>query len=84
MGSVNANVFATGVLATGVLCVAASQRGYFPGILTNLHVHSYTDEDSYYQAVLPKQPTIIWDLVRVFARATAKLRLEKNVPMLVL
>jgi solute carrier family 7 (L-type amino acid transporter), member 6 len=76
LGSVNANVF-----ATGVLCVSASQRGYFPGILANLHVQSYPNEDSYYQATLPKQPTVIWNLVRKFARMTEKLRLEQNVPM---
>ena len=76
LGALNVNVF-----ATGRLCVAASKRGYFPGILANLHIaHSIPERDYYYRR-LSSFPEIVVDYVAAFATQTADLRIQKEVPM---
>ncbi|KAI2623433.1 amino acid/polyamine transporter I [Xylaria nigripes] len=74
MGAVNAHLF-----AVAKLCVAASQRGYFPLVLANRHCHAAQDEASYFRRVLH------WPLqlpVLAFARLTRRLRWENSVPVL--
>lgn len=76
MGSLNANVF-----ATARLCVAASQRKYFPAILANLHLERGTNESSYYEKLFKGQPRLVRDPLRKLATMTEHLRLEQEVPM---
>ena len=76
MGSLNANVF-----ATARLCVAASQRGYFPAILANLHIERGDNESTYYEKLLKGQPRLINNPLRKLATMTERLRLEQEVPM---
>ena len=78
MGSLNANVF-----ATARLCVAASQRGYFPKVLSNSHFLDEETELEYYHESLPNDPFRIKHMIVRFARATTTLRLQKKVPVLV-
>lgn len=76
MGALNANVF-----ATGRLCVAASQRGYFPKVLSNLHFSDEERELEYYHESLPRDLFKINHMIVRFARATTTLRLQKMVPV---
>lgn len=76
MGTLNANVF-----ATGRLCMAAAQRGYSPAPLANLHVDIHGNEDDYHQRVLRKVPAPISRLVLWLARRTSTLRLKQEVPL---
>ncbi|KAI8625147.1 amino acid/polyamine transporter I [Xylariaceae sp. FL1651] len=76
MGAVNANMF-----AVAKLCVAASQRAYFPSILANLHCCTARDEAAYFHRALP------WPIrlpIQVLARLTRKLRWEQAVPIFAL
>lgn len=75
LGSLNANVF-----ATGILCVAASDRGYFPKVLANLHISAEEDEMSYYEKTFAFCPGLVRDGIFSFARKTSTLRMKKNVP----
>ncbi|KAJ3565420.1 hypothetical protein NPX13_g7507 [Xylaria arbuscula] len=76
MGAVNANLF-----AVAKLCVAASQRAYFPPILANLHCCTARDEKAYLRRALawPFRPPIL-----IFMRLTRRLRWEHSVPVLAL
>jgi solute carrier family 7 (L-type amino acid transporter), member 6 len=76
MGALNANVF-----ATARLCVAASKRSYFPGILANLHIRQGEDEWEYYERKLKGSPAIIRKTMSSFANSTNTLRIEKGVPV---
>ncbi|KAI0967517.1 amino acid/polyamine transporter I [Xylaria arbuscula] len=73
MGAVNANMF-----ATAKLCVAASQRAYFPPMLANLHCCAARDEEPYFRRQLawPFRPPVL-----AFARLTRRLRWEHSVPV---
>ncbi|KAI1438745.1 amino acid/polyamine transporter I [Xylaria sp. CBS 124048] len=76
MGAVNANMF-----AVAKLCVAASQRAYFPPVLADLHCSGAQDEAAYFRRVVP------WPFrlpVLLFARLTRRLRWEYSVPVLAL
>ncbi|KAI0525653.1 amino acid/polyamine transporter I [Xylaria bambusicola] len=76
MGAVNANLF-----AVAKLCVAASQRAYFPPILANLHCCAARDEEAYFRRALswPFRPPVL-----LFVRLTRRLRWEHSVPVLAL
>jgi solute carrier family 7 (L-type amino acid transporter), member 6 len=76
MGALNANVF-----ATARLCVAASKRSYFPGILANMHIRQGEEESEYYKRKLERSPTIIRKTISSFASLTNTLRIEKGVPV---
>ncbi|KAI1827945.1 amino acid/polyamine transporter I [Xylaria intraflava] len=76
MGAVNANMF-----AVAKLCVAASQRAYFPPVLANLHCYSARDEAAYFRRVVPRPFRLP---VLAFARLTRRLRWEYSVPVLAL
>lgn len=76
MGALHANVF-----ATARLCVAASQRAYFPAILANMHVQPGEEESDYYQRKLSGAASPIKMLVIKFAGATANVRLREGVPV---
>ncbi|KAI1308785.1 amino acid/polyamine transporter I [Xylaria venustula] len=76
MGAINANMF-----ATAKLCVAASQRAYFPPMLANLHCCAAQDEEPYFRRQLawPFRPPVL-----AFARLTRRLRWEHSVPVFAL
>ncbi|KAI1420628.1 amino acid/polyamine transporter I [Xylaria sp. FL1777] len=76
MGAVNSNMF-----AVAKLCVAASQRAYFPPILANLHCSTARDEEPYFRRALawPLRPPVL-----VFVRLTRRLRWERSVPVFAL
>lgn len=76
MGALNANIF-----ATSALCVAASERRYFPKILANLHFSPGEDEADYYRLSLRKCPGFLRDRIIWFANATSTLRLKSKVPI---
>jgi L-type amino acid transporter 6 len=76
MGALNANVF-----ATARLCVAASKRLYFPGILANMHLRQGEDESEYYETKLQGSPAVIRKTISSFARSTTGLRIDKGVPV---
>ena len=76
MGALNANVF-----ATARLCVAAGKRSYFPPIFANLHSHPGEEEHEYYERKLRIAPTFIRNLMVIFGRYTAHLRLVEEVPV---
>ena len=76
MGALNANVF-----ATARLCVAASKRSYFPGILANLHIRQGEEESEYYERKFKGSPAIIRRTMSSFASSTNTLRIEKGVPV---
>ncbi|KAI3335075.1 amino acid permease-domain-containing protein [Ustulina deusta] len=73
MGAVNANMF-----AVAKLCVAASERAYFPPILANLHCCTARDEEAYFRRALawPFRPPVL-----AFVRLTRRLRWEHSVPI---
>ncbi|KAI1813956.1 amino acid/polyamine transporter I [Poronia punctata] len=76
MGAANASMFAISKLA-----VAASQRGYFPPILANLHCCTPRDEATYLDRAVP------WPFrvpLLVVARLTRRLRWEHSVPVFAL
>ncbi|TGJ86033.1 hypothetical protein E0Z10_g2780 [Xylaria hypoxylon] len=73
MGAVNATLF-----GATKLCVAASQRAYFPPILANLHCRTAQDEEPYFRQALA------WPFrlpVLVFVKLTRRLRWEYSVPV---
>jgi L-type amino acid transporter 6 len=76
MGALNANIF-----ATARLCVAASKRSYFPGILANMHIRQEEEESEYYKRGLEGCPAIIRKTISSFASLTNTLRIEKGVPV---
>lgn len=72
LGSLNANVF-----ATSKLCVAASNRAYFPRALANQHCASARDEAEYLEETLPFcRGGVVW-----LAELTGNLRWNLAVPM---
>jgi hypothetical protein len=75
MGAVNANMF-----AVVKLVVAASQRGYFPPVLANLHCRTARDEAAYFRQALSSPFRLP---VQLFTRLTRRLRWEHSVPMYV-
>jgi L-type amino acid transporter 6 len=76
MGALNANVY-----ATARLCVAASQRLYFPGILANMHIRQGEEESEYYERKLQGSSAVVRKTIASFASSTTTLRIEKGVPM---
>lgn len=76
MGALNANTFATAKLA-----VTASEVGYFPAALANLHAETAKDEPGYLEGALAWAPRPVGWAVRLFARRTTGLRWRENVPM---
>ena len=76
LGALNANVF-----ATGRLCVAACRRRYFPKILGNMHVEDHLQEQDYYEKHLSTLPSLLKSGIKAFAKWTARLRLEEEVPV---
>ncbi|MBE3041106.1 amino acid permease [Candidatus Bathyarchaeota archaeon] len=76
MGALNANTFATAKLA-----VTASEVGYFPGVLANLHAETSKDEPAYLEGALAWAPWPVGAVVGLFARWTRGLRWRENVPM---
>jgi solute carrier family 7 (L-type amino acid transporter), member 6 len=76
MGALNANVF-----ATAKLVVTASQRRYFPAILSNLHATSVKDEaESLDRSLAAWPPVLKYPLTR-FVHSTRQLRWQLSVPM---
>lgn len=78
LGSLNANLFATASLS-----VAASQRGYFPKVLGNIHCSSQVDEERLNDALRQRLGIYISYPIVKFSRLTARNRWEKNVPVYV-
>jgi L-type amino acid transporter 6 len=76
LGALNTNIF-----ANAKLCVTASQRGYLPALLANLHFDLEEDEIEYYETKLKGWPKIIALPITKFAKITSLLRLEQNIPM---
>jgi L-type amino acid transporter 6 len=76
LGALNVNVF-----ATARLCVAASKRSYFPGILANMHIREGEEESEYYEKKLEGSPAILKKTMSSFASSTNTLRIEKGVPV---
>jgi len=76
MGALNANVY-----ATARLCVAASKRLYFPGILANMHIRHGEEESEYYERKLQGSSAVFRKAISSFANSTSTLRIDKGVPM---
>lgn len=76
MGALNANTFATAKLA-----VSASEVGYFPAILANLHVEDAKDEPAYFAELLSWAPWPAKGMMTWFAGRTRRLRWHGEVPM---
>ncbi|KAK0708711.1 large neutral amino acids transporter small subunit 1 [Lasiosphaeris hirsuta] len=76
LGALNANIFATASLS-----VAASQRGYFPKLLGNLHCSSQADEELLLDAHGRRLGRYLGFLITQFSRLTAPSRWEKKVPV---
>jgi solute carrier family 7 (L-type amino acid transporter), member 6 len=73
MGALNANTFATAILA-----VRASQRGYLPSMLANSHCAGVKHEDGYLDA---KLPVVMSGLAKWLAARTRRLRWNHSVPV---
>lgn len=78
MGTMNANVF-----ATAILCVAASQRSYFPRIFANLHVSEGENESFFYKRMFSQRLGVVRRFILAVAEQTSNLRLKRNVPVYV-
>lgn len=78
LGSLNANVF-----ATGRLCVAASQNRYFPSILGNGHCSERKDDSPATRNALRSLsfPRFAISGILWFAGRTEALRWDKQVPV---
>jgi L-type amino acid transporter 6 len=76
MGALNANVY-----ATARLCVAASKRLYFPGILANMHIRQGEEESEYYERKLQGSSAVFRKTISSFANSTSTLRIEREVPV---
>lgn len=76
MGALNANTFATAKLA-----VTASEVGYFPRILANLHAESAKEETAYLAEAMAWAPQPVGRVVEWFAASTRVLRWKEKVPM---
>lgn len=76
MGALNANTFATAKLA-----VTASEVGYFPRILANLHAETSKEEAAYLEEAMAWAPRPVRWAVEWFAESTRILRWKDNVPM---
>ena len=64
--------------------MAASKRGYLPGIIANLHIAHFTRERDYYTRYLSSFPNFVQKNVIAFAALTAELRIQEEVPMSVI
>jgi len=76
LGALNSNVF-----ALAKICVAASQRGYLPRILANLHCASAKEEAGYLGRLLSALPAALRGGVVAFSDWTQRLRWQGSVPM---
>ncbi|OLN84951.1 Y+L amino acid transporter 2-like protein 1 [Colletotrichum chlorophyti] len=76
MGALNSNVF-----ATAKLVVVASQRGYFPAVLANLHCSHEKDEAGFVDESLSSLPRLVSWPVRRFVSVTQHRRWRRNVPL---
>ncbi|KAF2666913.1 amino acid transporter [Microthyrium microscopicum] len=76
LGALNTNIF-----ATAKLCESASQRGYLPAVLANLHFEDEEDEMLYYDKILRKWPLFLSYPIIKFAKSTAKLRITGHIPI---
>ncbi|KAJ0354016.1 hypothetical protein COL154_000144 [Colletotrichum chrysophilum] len=76
MGALNSNVF-----ATAKLVVVASQRGYFPAVLANLHCSNEKDEAGYVDEQLSALPRLLGGPIKGFVSWTQNRRWRRNVPM---
>ncbi|TDZ34585.1 Y+L amino acid transporter 2 [Colletotrichum spinosum] len=76
MGALNSNVF-----ATAKLVVVASQRGYFPAVLANLHCSNEKDEAGYIEEQLSGMPRLFRRPIEVFVSWTQHRRWRRNVPL---
>ncbi|KXH48777.1 large neutral amino acids transporter small subunit 1 [Colletotrichum simmondsii] len=77
MGALNSNVF-----ATAKLVVVASQRGYFPAILANLHCSHEKDEAVCVDEYLSSTPRLVRGPIQGFLSWTQNRRWRRNVPLL--
>lgn len=77
MGALNSNVF-----ATAKLVVVASQRGYFPAILANLHCSHEKDEAVCVDEYLSSTPRLVRGPIKGFLSWTQNRRWRRNVPLL--
>ncbi|KAF6841688.1 large neutral amino acids transporter small subunit 1 [Colletotrichum plurivorum] len=76
MGALNSNVF-----ATAKLVVVASQRGYFPAVLANLHCSHEKDEAGYVHERLSAWPRLASGPIRGLLSWTQRRRWQGNVPI---
>ena len=76
LGSLNANVF-----ATGRLCVAASKNRYFPKILGNGHCSARREDSPSTRKALQSFPGFAVSGMLWFAERTETLRWDKQVPV---
>lgn len=76
LGSLNANVF-----ATGRLCVAASKNRYFPKMLGNGHCAAREEDLSSTRKALQSFPGFAASGMLWFAGKTETLRWDKQVPV---
>ena len=76
LGSLNANVF-----ATGRLCVAASKSRYFPKILGNEHCSTRKEDSPSTRKALQSFPGFVVSRMLWFAEKTETLRWDKQVPV---
>lgn len=76
LGSLNANVF-----ATGRLCVAASKSRYFPKILGNGHCSTRKEDSPFTTNALQSLPGFAVSGMLWFAERTETLRWDKQVPV---
>ncbi|KAI8268452.1 hypothetical protein K4K58_005235 [Colletotrichum sp. SAR11_239] len=76
MGALNSNVF-----ATAKLVVVASQRGYFPAVLANLHCSNEKDEAGYVDEQLSALPRLLGGPIKGFVSWTQNRRWRRNVPI---
>ncbi|WQF79700.1 Putative amino acid/polyamine transporter I [Colletotrichum destructivum] len=77
MGALNSNVF-----ATAKLVVVASQRGYFPAILANLHCSHEKDEAACVDEYMASLPRLAKVPIKCFLSWTQNRRWRRNVPLL--
>ncbi|KAK1965925.1 large neutral amino acids transporter small subunit 1 [Colletotrichum sublineola] len=77
MGALNSNIF-----ATAKLVVVASQRGYLPAILANLHCSQEKDEAGCVDEYMSSLPRLVKGPIISFLYWTQDRRWRRNVPVL--
>ena len=76
LGAINTNIF-----ASAKLCVTASNRGYFPTILSDTHSVSEGYELSHTQSTIKRYPLWLQSTVSTLERMISTLRLNNEAPM---